>query len=56
MCIRDSTDTYWANISYEQLLAWNPDYIIIAADATYSVDDVINCLLYTSTPVFYNVK
>lgn len=36
------TDTYWANISYEQLLAWNPDYIIIAADATYSVDDVIN--------------
>ena len=36
------TDTYWANVSYEQLLAWNPDYIIIAADATYSVDDVIN--------------
>ena len=36
------TDTYWANVSYEQLLAWNPDYIIIAADATYSVDDVLN--------------
>ena len=26
----------------ERLLAWNPDYIIIAADATYSVDDVLN--------------
>ncbi len=28
------TDNYWSEISYEQLLAWNPDYII--------------CLLYTS--------
>lgn len=36
------TDTYWANVSYEQILAWNPDYIIIAADATYSIDDVLN--------------
>ena len=36
------TDTYWANVSYEQILAWNPDYIIISADATYSVDDVLN--------------
>lgn len=36
------TDTYWANVSYEQILAWNPDYIVIAADATYSVDDILN--------------
>lgn len=36
------TDTYWANVSYEQILAWNPEYIIIAADASYSVDDVLN--------------
>ena len=35
------TDTYWAEISYEQLLAWNPDYIILASDADYSVDDVL---------------
>lgn len=36
------TDTYWAEISYEQLLAWDPSYIIIASDAEYTVDDVIN--------------
>ena len=35
------TDTYWANVSYEQILAWNPDVIVIAADASYSVDDVL---------------
>ena len=34
-------DTYWANVSYEQVLAWNPDYIVIAADAEYSVEDVL---------------
>ena len=36
------TDTYWAEISYEQLLAWNPDYIILASDADYTVEDVLN--------------
>ncbi len=36
------SDTYWAEVSYEQLLAWNPDYIIIAAEADYTVDDVLN--------------
>jgi len=36
------TDTYWVEIDYEQLLAWNPDYIILASDADYSVDDVLN--------------
>ncbi len=35
-------DTYWAAISYEQLIAYNPDYIIIASAATYGVDDVLN--------------
>ncbi len=35
------TDAYWAEISYEQLLAWNPDYIILAADADYAVEDVL---------------
>ena len=34
------TDTYWANVSYEQILAWNPEYIVIAADATYSADAI----------------
>ena len=36
------TDSYWAEISYEQLLAWAPSYIIIASDAEYTVDDVMN--------------
>lgn len=36
------TDTYWAEISYEQLLAWDPEYIILASDADYSVEDVLN--------------
>ena len=36
------TDTYWAEISYEQLLTWDPSYIIIASDAEYTVDDVMN--------------
>ena len=36
------TDTYWANVSYEQILAWDPDYIVLASDASYTVDDVLN--------------
>lgn len=35
------SEDYWAEISYEQLLAWNPEYIILAADAKYTVDDVL---------------
>ena len=34
-------DTYWVEISYEQLLTWNPDYIILASDATYTAEDVL---------------
>ena len=34
-------DTYWVEIDYEQLLAWNPNYIILASDATYTVADVL---------------
>ena len=34
-------DNYWAEVSYEQILKWDPDYIIIAADADYTVDDVL---------------
>ena len=35
------TDTYWADTSYEQILSWNPDYIILAADADYDADSVL---------------
>jgi len=34
-------DTYWVEIDYEQLLTWNPDYIILASDAAYTVEDVL---------------
>ena len=34
-------DTYWVEISYEQLLTWDPEYIILASDATYTVEDVL---------------
>ena len=35
------TDSYWASISYEQLLAWDPDWIVLASDAAYTVEDVL---------------
>ena len=34
-------DSYWVEISYEQLLAWNPEVIVLASDATYTVEDVM---------------
>ena len=34
-------DPYWVEISYEQLLAWDPEYIVLASDASYTVDDVL---------------
>ena len=30
------------DLGYEQLLVWNPDVIVIASDASYTVDDVLN--------------
>lgn len=36
------SDTYWASIDYEQLLAWDPEYIILASDAVYTAEDVLN--------------
>lgn len=39
---KDVEDTYWAEVSYEQVLTWNPEYIILAADAAYGVEDVLN--------------
>ena len=35
-------DAYWVEIDYEQLLTWNPDYIILASDAAYTVEDVLD--------------
>ncbi len=36
------TDSYWVEIDYEQLLAWNPEYIVLASDASYTAEDVIS--------------
>lgn len=35
-------DTYWATVSYEQLIAFNPDIIIIVPFASYAKDAVLN--------------
>lgn len=35
------TDTYWSEVSYEQLLAWDPEYIIMASSAAYTIEDVL---------------
>lgn len=34
-------DTYWVESSYEQILDWDPEYIIMASGANYSVEDVL---------------
>ena len=34
-------DTYWAEIDYEQLLAWDPDYIILPSNAKYTVEEIL---------------
>ena len=35
------SDAYWAEIDYEQLLVWNPEYIILASSAKYTPEDVL---------------
>lgn len=37
----DVEDTYWVDVSYEQVLAWDPSVIILASDASYTVEDVL---------------
>ncbi len=38
----DIEDSYWVNISYEQLVEYNPEYIVIAPEAEYTKEDVLN--------------
>ncbi len=35
-------DVYWAQISNEQLITYNPDVIILASNASYTIEDVKN--------------
>lgn len=39
---KDIEDNYWAEISYEQLIAYNPDVIVIVSDAMYTKEDLLN--------------
>ncbi|TJX14577.1 ABC transporter substrate-binding protein [Tissierella creatinini] len=34
-------DTYWATISYEQLLAYDPDVIVVVPEAEYTKEDIL---------------
>jgi iron complex transport system substrate-binding protein len=34
-------DTYWAQIDYEQLLVWDPEYIILPSSAKYTIEDIM---------------
>ncbi len=38
----DIDDTYWATISYEQLLGYNPDVIVIVPEAAYTKENILN--------------
>lgn len=38
----DIDDTYWAEISYEQLIAYNPDVIVGIPGAAYTKEDILN--------------
>lgn len=35
------SDSYWTEVSYEQILNRNPDYIILAADASYDISSIL---------------
>lgn len=43
-------DTYWATISYEQLLAYAPSYMVIASSPSYSVEDVLQDSILAGVP------
>lgn len=51
-------DAYWVEVSYEQILAWDPEVIILASDADYTCEDVLNdpslagCAAVTSGSVY----
>lgn len=35
-------DTYWTEVSYEQVLTWDPEFIVLASDASYTAEDVLS--------------
>lgn len=49
-------DTYWATISNEQLITYNPDIIIIVPGAAYTKDDIMKDIKYGSLNAVKNNK
>lgn len=37
----DIEESFWAEVGYEQVLLWNPDLILLASEAVYTVEDVL---------------
>jgi iron complex transport system substrate-binding protein len=35
------TDTSWATVEYDQIITWDPEVIVIAAESSVTVDDVL---------------
>lgn len=35
-------DTYWVESSYEQILDWNPEFIVMASQASYTEEEVLS--------------
>lgn len=33
-------DTYWVEVDYEQILEWDPEYIIMASEAKYPMEEI----------------
>lgn len=50
------SDKSWSDVSYEQILAWNPQTIVIAAEADYSVEDVLADASLAGTDAVTNQK
>ncbi len=42
VCVSNVAAELTADASYEQIIQWNPDYIVIASDAEYTAEDVLN--------------
>ena len=37
----DIEESFWAEVGYEQILVWNPELMLLASEAVYTVEDVL---------------
>lgn len=49
-------DSYWSDVSYEQIVKWNPEYIILAAESEYTVESVLNDIALKDVDAVKNGK